>query len=119
MRAENEYLKTCKPWFWKTSDAGAETAGSSKAEAKTHTGYSSFNRSTSPSNFYYHLKRMTHVDEYEATKREITAIYHENKGRYGYCRITAELRNRKHLLNLRPWQAKRERPVFPVELRPP
>lgn len=30
-----------------------------------------------------------------ATKAEITAIYHENKGRYGYRRITDELHNRK------------------------
>ncbi len=39
------------------------------------------------------------VDKYEAAKTEITAIYYENKGRYGYRRITAELRNRNHLLN--------------------
>ncbi len=32
-------------------------------------------------------------------EQEITAIYHENKGRYGYRRITAELRNRKLPLN--------------------
>lgn len=48
LRAENEYLKTCKPWFWKTSDASAENAGSSKTEAKTFSGYPSFNRSTAP-----------------------------------------------------------------------
>ena len=51
LRAENDYLKTCKPWFWKTSDASAESAGSSKAEAKTFSGYSSLNRSTSPCHF--------------------------------------------------------------------
>ena len=34
--------------------------------------------------FYYHLKRMDRTDKYEAAKAEITAIYHENKGRYGY-----------------------------------
>ena len=39
------------------------------------------------------------ADKYEVEKAEITAIYHENKGRYGYRRITAELRNRNHLLN--------------------
>ena len=49
--------------------------------------------------FYYHLKRMKRVDKYESEKQEITAIYHENKGRYGYRRITAELRNRKLPLN--------------------
>ena len=49
--------------------------------------------------FYYHLKRMVRTDKYEAAKAEITAIYHENKGRYGYRRITAELHNRKYSLN--------------------
>ncbi len=42
---------------------------------------------------------MNGPDKYEAEKAEITAIYHENKGRYGYRRMTAELRNRSHLLN--------------------
>jgi len=49
--------------------------------------------------FYYHLKQMNSVDKYETVKAEITAIYHENKGRYGYRRITAELRSRNVLLN--------------------
>ena len=42
---------------------------------------------------------MKRVDKYESEKQEITAIYHENKGRYGYRRITAELHNRKLPLN--------------------
>ena len=42
---------------------------------------------------------MNSADKYESVKEEITAIYHENKGRYGYRRITAELRNRKLPLN--------------------
>ena len=46
LRAELEYLKTCKPWFWKTSDASAKNAGSSKAEAQTRTQYTALNRST-------------------------------------------------------------------------
>ena len=49
--------------------------------------------------FYYHLKRMNRADKYEAAKAEIMAIYHENKGRYGYRRITAELHKRNFLLN--------------------
>ena len=49
--------------------------------------------------FYYHLKRMKQVDKYESEKQEITAIHHENKGRYGYRRITAELRKCKFSLN--------------------
>ena len=42
---------------------------------------------------------MNSSDKYKAVKAEITAIYHENKGRYGYRRITAELRKRNFLLN--------------------
>ncbi|MEI3122569.1 MAG: IS3 family transposase [Oscillospiraceae bacterium] len=49
--------------------------------------------------FYYHLKQMQKDDKYASVKEEIAAIYHENKGRYGYRRITAELRKRKFSLN--------------------
>ena len=49
--------------------------------------------------FYYHLKRMKRVDKYETAKQEITAIYHENKGRYGYRRITDVLRSRGFAVN--------------------
>ena len=44
--------------------------------------------------FYYHLKQMQKEDKYASVKEEITTIYHENRGRYGYRRITAELRKR-------------------------
>ena len=49
--------------------------------------------------FYYHLKRLTKVDKYAQTKEEIKVIYHENKGRYGYRRITTALHNRGIHLN--------------------
>ena len=49
--------------------------------------------------FYYHLKQLKKADKYHSAKEEITAIFHENKGRYGYRRITAELRNRDIYLN--------------------
>lgn len=49
--------------------------------------------------FYYHLKRLNRPDKYEAVKAEITVIYHENKGRYGYRRITTELHKRNFPLN--------------------
>lgn len=42
---------------------------------------------------------MNHRDKYETEKAEITAIYHENKGRYGYRRITSELHKRNLHLN--------------------
>ena len=49
--------------------------------------------------FYYHLKRMEQADKYEAVKAEITTIYHENKGRYGYRRITMQLHNQGIFIN--------------------
>jgi transposase InsO family protein len=42
---------------------------------------------------------MRSPDKYEVAKAEITAIYHENKGRYGYRRVTAELHKRDIKLN--------------------
>ena len=42
---------------------------------------------------------MNRQDKYEDAKAEILAICHENKGRYGYRRITMELRNRRLLIN--------------------
>ena len=44
--------------------------------------------------FYYHLKHLKDKDKYAHEKELIKSIYHEHKGRYGYSRVTAELRNR-------------------------
>ena len=49
--------------------------------------------------FYYHAKRMKQSDKYDAAKTEIADIYHAHKGRYGYRRITGELRSRGFALN--------------------
>lgn len=49
--------------------------------------------------FYYHLKRMNETEKHEAEKAEIAAIYHENRGRYGYRRVTMELHKRGFRLN--------------------
>ena len=51
------------------------------------------------STYYYYLKRSKAPDKYTEIKKEIYQIYHENKGRYGYRRITAELRNRSYKVN--------------------
>ena len=48
---------------------------------------------------------MNSADKYKAVKAEITAIYHENKGRYGYRRITTEL----HMVTL---SLKRDRKII-------
>ena len=49
--------------------------------------------------YYYHSKQQSKEDKYAQTKAEIAAIYHENKGRYGYRRVTDELHNRGIMLN--------------------
>ena len=49
--------------------------------------------------YYYHRKKQDSVDKYAQAKTEIQSIFHENKGRYGYRRITDELRNREFHLN--------------------
>ena len=49
--------------------------------------------------YYYHRKKQNSVDKYALVKTEIQTIFHENKGRYGYRRITAELHNRGFSLN--------------------
>ncbi len=49
--------------------------------------------------FYYHLKRLKTQDKYKIEKEVIESIFHEHKGRYGYRRITAEMRNRGFVIN--------------------
>ena len=51
------------------------------------------------STFYYHLKNSNKEDKYKEIKEEIFSIFHENKGRYGYRRITLELKNRGYIIN--------------------
>lgn len=49
--------------------------------------------------YYYHLKRQSTQDKYSEIKEQIILIYNENKGRFGYRRITLELRNRSYVVN--------------------
>ena len=51
------------------------------------------------STYYYHLKKINSPDKYASVKEEISSIYHENQGRYGYRRITLELRKREQKIN--------------------
>ncbi|KWW26482.1 MAG: Integrase catalytic region [bacterium P201] len=51
------------------------------------------------STFYYHLKNSKKKDKYKEEKDMIHAIFHKHKGRYGYRRITLELRNGNRLIN--------------------
>lgn len=49
--------------------------------------------------YYYYVKRDKAPDKYAKIKQEISNIFHENQGRYGYRRITMELRNRGFIIN--------------------
>ena len=51
------------------------------------------------STFYYYLNKLNEPDKYEEIKEMIKMIYNENKGRYGYRRITLELKNRGYIIN--------------------
>lgn len=51
------------------------------------------------STFYYYMKQIKKPDKYKDVKNVIQEIYHENKGRYGYRRITMELHNRGYGIN--------------------
>lgn len=51
------------------------------------------------SSYYYYTRKDVRPDKYAAAKEMIAVIYHENMGRYGYRRITLELRNREIPLN--------------------
>jgi len=50
------------------------------------------------STYYYHAGQFDNPDKYAEIKAEIRRIYDESKGRYGYRRITAELR-KTHKIN--------------------
>ena len=51
------------------------------------------------STYYYHLKNRDKADKYSSAKKEIDSIFHENKGRYGYRRVTLEVRKSGYLIN--------------------
>jgi putative transposase len=51
------------------------------------------------STYYYYAQRRMQPEKYSEIKEQITGIYAENKGRYGYRRITVELYNRGYSIN--------------------
>ena len=51
--------------------------------------------------YYYYTKRRQEPDKYSQIKEQITNIFHENRGRYGYRRITMEMKNRGYCINHR------------------
>lgn len=51
------------------------------------------------STFYYHKKLFDKPDKYGQDKKAISAIFHQHKGRYGYRRISVEIRNKGFIIN--------------------
>ena len=51
------------------------------------------------SSYYYHIQTSSIVNKHEDAKKEINSIYHAHKGRYGYRRITLEMKNRGYFIN--------------------
>lgn len=51
------------------------------------------------STYYYYAKNRTKPDKYAEIQEQIQRIFHKNKGRYGYRRITMELHNRSYIIN--------------------
>jgi putative transposase len=51
------------------------------------------------STYYYWIKQMDRPDKYSEVKEVIQQIFDEHQGRYGYRRITLELRNQGYVLN--------------------
>ena len=49
--------------------------------------------------YYYYIKRRQMPDKYSEIKEQITNIFHENRGRYGYRRITLEMKHRGYCIN--------------------
>lgn len=51
------------------------------------------------SSYYYHVKTSSVLNKHEGAKKEIKKIYDDHKGRYGYRRITLEMKNRGSIIN--------------------
>jgi len=51
------------------------------------------------STFYYHLNKLEQPDKNSSIKAEITGIYQQHKGRYGYRRITDTLQHKGLIVN--------------------
>ena len=49
--------------------------------------------------YYYQAKRQALPDKYAPIREQLQEIFHRNRGRYGYRRITMELHNRGYVIN--------------------
>lgn len=69
------------------------------------------------STFYFYLKKMKQPDKYAELQAVIRQIFQENKGRYGYRRITMELHNRGYLVNHKLVQKLMKQSCLKCEIR--
>ena len=100
LRAENEYLKKLASLgFGESATPGEKAQVAQKLRPRYPLCLLLEIAHLPRATFYYHLKRMGNPDKYAEAKAEISSIYHENKGRYGYRRITAALHNKEIYLN--------------------
>ncbi len=53
----------------------------------------------SRSTYYYHEKRKEKKDKYSSVKEAMTIIHHKHHGRYGYRRMTEELKRQGYTIN--------------------
>jgi len=51
------------------------------------------------SSYYYHLKTRSVLRKHDASQDQIREIYHRHKGRYGYRRVTLEMKNNGCVIN--------------------
>jgi putative transposase len=51
------------------------------------------------SNFYYHIKNSAEASKYQDAQRQISQVYHQHKGRFGYRRIAMAIRKTGSNLN--------------------
>lgn len=51
------------------------------------------------SSYYYHINNLKKPDKYKQIKIKIQEIYHKHKGRYGYRRITLQLKQEGFCIN--------------------
>jgi putative transposase len=54
---------------------------------------------TARSSYYYHVQTGSVLDKYDDAKKEISRVYHVHKGRYGYRRITLEMKSKGYMIN--------------------
>ncbi|WP_425536123.1 IS3 family transposase [Achromobacter denitrificans] len=100
LRAENDYLKKLEALIQAEKRSAGEKAQMVQGLRSAHPlalllRVARLSRST----FYYHLKVQGAADKYAGLKARIGAVYARHKGRYGYRRITATLRQAGELVN--------------------